>query len=72
MSDDWDFYFCRVNDALSSIFVDPGICADAPDTRRPHLLWLWVPMQAARDDGLSSDLESPTLHAIERHRDCLQ
>ena len=65
MSDDWDFYFCRVNDALSSIFVDLGIRTAAPDTRRPHLLWLWVPMQAPRDDGLSSDVESPTLHAIE-------
>ena len=30
MSDDWDFYFARVNDAVSSIFVDLGIRPEAP------------------------------------------
>ena len=30
MSNDWDFYFARVNDAVSSIFVDLGVRADAP------------------------------------------
>ena len=25
MSDDWDFYFARVNGAVSSIFVDLGV-----------------------------------------------
>jgi hypothetical protein len=65
MSENWDFYFCRVNDALSSIFVDLGIRAAAPDPVRPHLLWLWVPMLSPREDGLSSDVEAPMLHAIE-------
>ena len=65
MSDNWDSYFCNVNDALSSIFVDLGICATAPDPLRPHLLWIWVPMRAARDDGLSSSAEAPTLSEME-------
>jgi hypothetical protein len=65
MSDHWDFYFCNVNDAFSSIFVDLGIRQDAPDPLRPHLLWIWVPMLAPRDDGLSSTEEAPTLSAIE-------
>src|SRR5690349_6941241 len=65
MSDNWDSYFCNVNDALSSIFVDLGIRATALDPLRPHLLWIWVPMRAARDDGLSSSAEAPTLSEIE-------
>lgn len=65
MTNDWDFYFANVNGALSSIFVDLGIRATVPDTHRPHILWIWVPMLRARDDGLSSDDESSTLHLIE-------
>lgn len=65
MSDNWDFYLCNVNDALSSIFVDLGLRETAPDPVRPHLFWVWVPMHAARDDGLSSSEEAPTLSTIE-------
>ncbi len=61
MSDDWDFYFARVNDAVSSIFVDLGLRADVPLEKRPWLLWVWVEMQAPRDDGLSSNEEAPKL-----------
>jgi len=64
LSDEWDFYFARVNDAVSSIFVDLGIRPDAPIEKRPWLLWVWVEMQAARPDGLSSNDEAPKLHAI--------
>ncbi len=64
MSDDWDFYFARVNDAVSSIFVDLGIRGDAPVEARPWLLWVWVPMTAPRPDGLSSSEEAPRLHEI--------
>ena len=35
MSDDWDFYFAKVNDAVSSIFVDLGIRPDAPNRKAP-------------------------------------
>ena len=64
MSDEWDFYFARVNDAVSSIFVDLGIRPDAPIEKRPWLLWVWLEMQSARTDGLSSNEEAPTLHDI--------
>lgn len=64
MSDDWDFYFARVDDAVSSIFVDLGVRADAPIENRPWLLWVWLHMQAPRLDGLASNEESQTLHAI--------
>jgi hypothetical protein len=64
LSDEWDFYFARVNDAVSSIFVDLGVRADAPLEKRPWLLWVWVEMQAPRPDGLSSNEEAPKLHEI--------
>jgi hypothetical protein len=64
LSDEWDFYFARVNDAVSSIFVDLGIRPDAPIEKRPWLLWVWVEMQFARPDGLSSSEEAPALQEI--------
>jgi regulator of RNase E activity RraB len=64
LSDEWDFYFARVNDAVSSIFVDLGVRADAPLEKRPWLLWVWVELQAPRPDGLSSNEEAPKLHEI--------
>lgn len=65
MSDEWDFYFARVNDAVASIFVDLGLKADAPNDKRPWLLWVWVEMQSPRPDGLSSGEEAPKLYEIE-------
>jgi hypothetical protein len=65
LSDEWDFYFARVNDAVSSIFVDLGLRPDAPNEKRPWLLWVWVEMRSPRPDGLSSSEEAPKLHAIE-------
>jgi hypothetical protein len=64
LSAEWDFYFARVNDAVSSIFVDLGVRPDAPLEKRPWLLWVWVEMQAPRPDGLSSNEEASTLHEI--------
>ncbi len=64
MSDEWDFYFARVNDAVSSIFVDLGVRPDAPLEKRPWLLWVWVEMQTPRPDGLSSNEEASKLHEI--------
>jgi hypothetical protein len=64
LSDEWDFYFGRVNDAVSSIFVDLGIRPDVPMEKRPWLLWVWVEMQAAKPDGLSSNAEAAKLHEI--------
>jgi regulator of RNase E activity RraB len=64
LSDEWDFYFARIDDAVSSVFVDLGIKADAPAEKRPWLLWVWIVMQAPKPDGLSSSEEAPKLHAI--------
>jgi regulator of RNase E activity RraB len=64
LSDEWDFYFARVNDAVSSIFVDLGIRGDVPMEKRPWLLWILVQLQAPKPDGLATNEEARTLHEI--------
>ena len=64
MSDEWDFYFGRVNGAVSSIFVDLGIRPDVPMEKRPWLLWVFVPLQSPTAEGLSSNSEGARLHEI--------
>lgn len=64
MSDEWDFYFARVNDAVSSIFVDLGVRADVPIEKRPWLLWVYVQLLAAKPDGLATNEEARKLHEI--------
>lgn len=64
MSDDWDFYFARVNGAVSSIFVDLGIRPDAPNEKRPWLLWVHVGLKSPNPEGMSSNEEAPKLHEI--------
>jgi hypothetical protein len=65
LSDEWDFYFAKINDAVTSVFVDLGLRPDAPNEKRPWLLWVFVEMQSPRPDGLSSGDEAPRLHALE-------
>src|SRR5687768_17168109 len=64
VSDDWDFYFARVNGAVSSIFVDLGVRPDVPLEKRPWLLWVFVDLQAPNAEGMSTQEEAPTLHDI--------
>jgi len=64
LSDEWDFYFARIDEAPASIFIDLGIRADVPLEKRPWLLWLWVQLTAAKPDGLASNEEAPQLNAI--------
>jgi hypothetical protein len=71
LSDEWDFYFAKINDAVSSIFVDLGLKPDAPNEKRPWLLWVWVEMRAPRPDGLSSGEEAAQLHEIEAALDAM-
>jgi hypothetical protein len=64
LSDEWDFYFARANDAVSSIFVDLGIRGDVPIENRPWLLWVWVVLKAPKADGLATNEEGRTLNEI--------
>lgn len=65
MSDHWDFYFARVNDVESSLFVDLGVRKDVPVAERPWLLWIWVHMNSPQENGMSSSEEAPRLFALE-------
>ena len=65
MSDEWDFYFTRVNDVLASVFVDLGIRKSVPDSERPWQLWVCVHCRSPRENGLSSSEEAPILFKIE-------
>lgn len=66
MSNQWDFYFCRIDDRPASIALDLGIAAAVPDGDRPWLISVRLPMQRPRaEDGLSSSEESPILNALE-------
>jgi len=64
LSDEWDFYFARINDAPASIFIDLGIRHDVPLEARPWLLWVWVPLKAPKPDGLASSDEAHALNEI--------
>lgn len=65
MSDNWDFYFCHVDDRPASIFVDIGIGDAPPRSEYPLRQHLVVQLRAPRDDGLSSQDEFDALAAIE-------
>lgn len=65
MAEDWDSYFCNVNDVLASIFLNLDLRKVVPDRNKPNLLWVWVYMKSPREDGLSSRSEFDMLCAIE-------
>jgi hypothetical protein len=64
LSDEWDFYFARINDAPASIFIDLGIASDVPQEKRPWLLWVWVPLKSPKSDGLATNEEAPVLNEM--------
>src|SRR5882762_7466533 len=66
MSDNWDFYFLRVDDKPASIFVDLGIAREAPIKTLPFMAYIRVYMKHPRFDGLSSQEEFDALRLIER------
>ncbi|MFC5864004.1 DUF695 domain-containing protein [Acidicapsa dinghuensis] len=65
VADQWNFYFCTVNDLLASIFLNLGLRDQVPIAAKPWLLWVWVYFLSPREDGLSSSEESPVLSKIE-------
>lgn len=65
MVENWDSYFCDVNDVLASIFLDLELRKSAPDRKKPNLLWVWLYMKSPREDGLSSTDEFEMLRVIE-------
>ena len=65
MSENWNSYFCNVNDKLASIALDLGLSKEVPIESKPWLFWIWVYMKSPRPDGLSDNSEFDVLVAIE-------
>ncbi|WIF67514.1 DUF695 domain-containing protein [Metapseudomonas otitidis] len=65
MTENWDFYFARVDDRPASLFVDLGAVEQAPIERLPAMAYVRVEMNAPRGDGLSSNEEYDALIALE-------
>ena len=61
----WKFYLCRVNNKIASVFFNAAIRQNAPDGKRPTLLWVWLYMNQPEDNGLSSNDEFQQLNVIE-------
>lgn len=64
MSENWDFYPCRVEDQPASIMVNLALASEAPISNLPECAWLHVQMNNPRDDGLSSSEEFDRLCEI--------
>lgn len=67
VSDDWDFYYCRVDDKPASIYLDLAAIAYAPLAQLPHMAFIRLRMREPRADGLSSQAEFGALCALEDH-----
>ncbi len=67
MSDDWDFYYCRVDDKPASIYLDLAAIEHAPQAHLPFMAFIRLQMREPRPDGLSSQAEFGTLCALEDH-----
>ena len=65
MSEEWNFYFCQVDDKPASIFVDLGIREQVPVAALPHRACLSLILKHPREDGLSSQQEYEVLSAFE-------
>jgi regulator of RNase E activity RraB len=65
MSDEWDYYRCRVEGDEASIFLDMGIAKSAPVPGFGEAAYVRLWMNNARPDGLSSQEEFDTLISIE-------
>ena len=65
MSEEWNFYFCQVDDKPASIFVDLGIRDTVPIAALPHRACLSLILRHPRHDGLSSQEEYEALSAFE-------
>jgi len=65
MSDNWDFYFCHVDERPASIFLDLGIADKAPIKSHPIMAYVRIFMPNPRSDGLSSDEDFEEIKEIE-------
>ena len=64
MSENWDFYPCRVEGKSASVMVNLALKADAPLEKLSDCVWLHVRMRRPQPDGLSSQEEFARLCEI--------
>lgn len=62
---EWEFYFTKISNELSSVFVDLGFYNVAPLFDKNNLVWISIKINNPREDGLSSQEESKILDDIE-------
>jgi len=65
MSDDWDFYFCQIDDRPASLFVDLGLHCSAPIAELSDMAWLSLQLLHPGPDGLTGNEEFDRLNEIE-------
>ncbi|MCB9742521.1 MAG: DUF695 domain-containing protein [Alphaproteobacteria bacterium] len=65
MSQQWDFYFCRVDGHVASILLDLGALDRGVDEDRPTLLSVRIPLLEPREDGLTTGEEAEALNEVE-------
>lgn len=66
MSDHWEFYFCRIEEKIASIFLDVGLRSVVPIDGAEALVRVEVELQDPRDDGLTSSEEFADLRKLEQ------
>jgi uncharacterized protein (TIGR01619 family) len=64
MSENWDFYPCRVEDEPATIMLNLALAKEAPLETLSICTWLRVPLKSPRPDGLSSPEEFDRLCEI--------
>lgn len=65
MSDNWDFYYCRVDEKPASMYLDLDAVQVGPVDGLPIMAFIRLSMLQPRPDGLSSPEEFGSLCAIE-------
>ena len=65
MSDDWDVYFCRVNDKPASILLDLGLGREAPLPGLSLMAYISLDFQNPDENGMSRREEYDRLMEIE-------
>ena len=65
MSDEWEFFYCAIEGAPASVFVDVGLHSALPDPLRPHRVIVTTFMQQPTEQGMTADAEAETLWKLE-------
>lgn len=65
MSDQWEFFYCAIDGAPASIFVDIGLYDSVPDESRPHRVIVTAFLQEPTEQGMTTDAEADRLWKLE-------